>query len=339
MMGPFISVIIPVYNAMPYMRECLESVLSQTIKDIEVLCVDDGSTDNSLAVLLEYEAKDSRVRVLCQQNSGAGLARNNAINNAIGEYIAFMDPDDYYPEPDVLEVLYTKAIENKVNICGGSFSEFRDGNIKTAFLGTYSKYSFQNEGIISFREYQFDFGFHRFTYKRDFLINNQLNFPDYRRFQDPPFFVKAMIRADIFYAVPKITYRYRAGHKEIQWDYVKTNDLVSGIIDILELTIEHRLPILHKIMVDRLNRFSCMKPFIENVTFDNLELLALLLKANALINTEMLKEADTGLQEKKRGLYILLSRGYQCYKDHGFKYTIKLAISRLLKNKGNRIRI
>ena len=327
-MCPLVSVIIPVYNARQYMCECLGSVLSQTIKDIEVICVDDGSTDDSLAILREYEAKDSRVRVLCQKNSGAGPARNNAIDNTTGEYIAFMDADDWYPVPDVLEALYSKAIQNNVNICGGSFSEFRDGEIKTEFQGMYSKYSFQNEGIMSFREYQFDYGFHRFIYKRDFLIDNQLYFPDYRRFQDPPFFVRAMICAKVFYAVPKVTYRFRAGHKEIQWDFEKINGLVSAIIDILELTVEHQLPVLHKIMVERLNHFTCKKPFIENATFDNLELMALLKKANALIDIDILNKT-----KKKRSLPSILRGGYQCYKDHGLIYTIKLAKVKLKRDR------
>ncbi|MCL2684165.1 MAG: glycosyltransferase, partial [Synergistaceae bacterium] len=116
---PKISVIIPVYNVMQYLRECLDSVIAQTIKDIEIICVNDGSTDDSYVILQEYEAKDNRIRIFNQENKGAGPARNKAISNATGEYVAFMDPDDSYPDTDILETLYNKAVQNRADICGG----------------------------------------------------------------------------------------------------------------------------------------------------------------------------------------------------------------------------
>ena len=300
---PKVSVVIPVYNVMQYLRECLDSVIAQTIKDIEIICVDDGSTDDSSVILQEYKAKDSRIHIFSQDNKGAGAARNKAINTATGEYVVFMDSDDWYPETDILETLYNKAVQNRVDICGGSFSELRNGKLITTFHGLNEKYAFHKEGIISFREYQFDYGYHRFLYKRDLLIKNHIYFPDYRRFQDPPFFVKAMICSDVFYATPKITYCYRAGHNVIQWDSLKTNDLVRGLIDILDLTREHRLPILHQITVDRFNNKYYEKRFIENIRLDNLELLALFLKANALVDVELLREVNPQLAHE--GCFIL----------------------------------
>ena len=90
-----VSVIIPVYNAEKYLRQCLDSVVNQTLRDIEIICVDDGSTDGSIEILREYEQKDSRVKVLCQKNQYAGVARNNGLSHASGEYVFFMDSDDY----------------------------------------------------------------------------------------------------------------------------------------------------------------------------------------------------------------------------------------------------
>ena len=90
-----VSVIIPVYNTEKYLRQCLDSVVNQTLRDIEIICVDDGSTDGSIEILREYEQKDSRVKVLCQKNQYAGVARNNGLNYASGEYVFFMDSDDY----------------------------------------------------------------------------------------------------------------------------------------------------------------------------------------------------------------------------------------------------
>lgn len=111
-----ISVIIPVYNAEQYLRQCLDSLLEQTYKNFEVICVDDGSTDDSLDILQKYVIKDKRVRVITQQNQFAGVARNNGLKYARGEYLLFLDSDDFF-EKDMLANIYTKVVEDKADIC------------------------------------------------------------------------------------------------------------------------------------------------------------------------------------------------------------------------------
>ena len=98
-----VSVVIPVYNAEKYLCECLDSAAGQTLRDVEILCIDDGSTDNSAAVVAQYIKKDPRIRLIRQENSGSGAARNRGIRTARGEYIAFLDADDFYPEAATLE--------------------------------------------------------------------------------------------------------------------------------------------------------------------------------------------------------------------------------------------
>lgn len=115
-MGTKVSVIIPVYNVEKYLRDCLECVINQTLKDIEIICVDDGSTDGSLAILREYEAKDRRIHVLTQKNQYAGMARNHGMEIAQGEYFAFWDSDDLF-ELNALEEMYRHASETKADIC------------------------------------------------------------------------------------------------------------------------------------------------------------------------------------------------------------------------------
>lgn len=110
-----VSVIIPVYNAGDFLRPALDSVLGQTLKEIEVICVDDGSTDNSLDILKEYQKADERVRIVTETNAGPALARNNGIRRARGAYIAFLDADDFY-ELDMLEKMYTEAQDNELDI-------------------------------------------------------------------------------------------------------------------------------------------------------------------------------------------------------------------------------
>ena len=107
-----VSIIVPVYNVEKYLRKCLDSLVNQTLKDIEIICINDGSTDDSLNILQEYAREHHNVVVIDQENQGVSIARNNGINKAQGDYIGFVDPDDWV-EPDMFKILYEKAEENK----------------------------------------------------------------------------------------------------------------------------------------------------------------------------------------------------------------------------------
>ena len=106
--SPKISVIIPVYNQEKYLEQCLDSVLGQSLDDIEVLCIDDGSTDDSINILERYGLKDRRIKILQQENGGAGAARNNGLRHARGKYLSFLDSDDFF-DPDMLLKAYEQA--------------------------------------------------------------------------------------------------------------------------------------------------------------------------------------------------------------------------------------
>ena len=113
-----VSIVIPVYNVQKYLHECLDSLINQTLKDIEIICINDGSTDNSLNILKEYALKDSRIKVIDKENEGQGIARNLGIELAQGEFIGFVDPDDWL-EPEMLEMMYNQAkvLFSQVVIC------------------------------------------------------------------------------------------------------------------------------------------------------------------------------------------------------------------------------
>lgn len=110
-----ISVIIPVYNEEKYLRECLDSIINQTLTDIEIICVNDGSSDDSLNILKEYCEKDNRIRIISQENKGLGASRNNGLDNATGEYIYFIDSDDYLKNT-TLEELYNIATKDNLDL-------------------------------------------------------------------------------------------------------------------------------------------------------------------------------------------------------------------------------
>lgn len=107
---PLVSIIIPVYNTEKYLRQCLDSVVNQTLKDIEIICVNDGSTDNSLNILKEYKEKDNRIKVFNVENHGVSYARNLGLNHVSGEYVVFIDSDDYVNDV-FIEELYNNELE------------------------------------------------------------------------------------------------------------------------------------------------------------------------------------------------------------------------------------
>lgn len=110
-----VSVIVPIYNAFDYLRPALDSIIDQTLQEIEVICVDDGSTDSSLDIIKEYLERDSRIRIVTETNAGPAHARNNGLRRARGEYVAFVDADDFL-EPTFLESLYEIAKRGSLDI-------------------------------------------------------------------------------------------------------------------------------------------------------------------------------------------------------------------------------
>lgn len=122
-----VSVIIPVYNVEKYLEKCLESLKNQSLTDIEFICINDGSTDNSLAILNRYAAKDKRFTVISQENQGQGIARNKGLELARGEYIGFVDPDDWV-EPNMFETLYNKAKEFNLDIAECNYTDYYEGS-------------------------------------------------------------------------------------------------------------------------------------------------------------------------------------------------------------------
>lgn len=125
---PKVSIIVPIYNVEKYLDRCMESLLNQTLKDIEIIMVDDGSPDNCPKMCDEYAKKDSRVKVIHKKNAGLGYARNSGLDIAVGEYVAFVDSDDYV-DLNAYEVLYNSAIDyNADTVFAGFKTETTPGN-------------------------------------------------------------------------------------------------------------------------------------------------------------------------------------------------------------------
>lgn len=262
-MIPFVSVVIPVYNAEKYLRACLDSVVAQSLREIEIICVDDGSTDASPAVLAEYAARDPRVRVITQENAGVGPARNAGIRAARGEFVAFIDPDDLLPDESAYEALYLWAKEKRVCVCGGGVCSLaNDGRrcFPDASWGSNVDQTFPRDGFMRFAEWQFDYGFYRYIFERGLLLDNEIFFPPYIRYQDPVFCARALEAAGTFYALRRPTYVFRDWHSPDYTDPRRICDQLRGVRDLLKFSRERGRAKLHWLQIHRL--FEEFKPHV-----------------------------------------------------------------------------
>lgn len=169
---PKISVIIPVYNAKDYLERCLDSVCNQTLKDIEIICVNDASTDNSIDILNQYAKKYLNLKVIdCLKNGGESVARNIGLDNATGEYIGFVDNDDKI-DLDFYEKLYSKAIETNADIVKGNTQQID-------YNGNMSKSSgYLNQKIIQTgNKWYFAWEWWSAIYKQSLIMDNKIRLP------------------------------------------------------------------------------------------------------------------------------------------------------------------
>ncbi len=213
---PKVSVIIPVYNVEKYLRECLDSVINQTLKDIEIICVDDGSTDSCPAILDEYAYKDNRIKVIHQENGGLGHARNVGLKYITADYVFFLDSDDFI-DVTTLEKMYNKSTSLNLDICvcGGKNYDTQTGEYRVMDYSINKKY-LPDKDVFSSVEVK-DSIFHLFVgwvwdklYKSSLIIDNNLRFPRYKNTEDTSFTYMALILSDRISTIeePLHVYRY-----------------------------------------------------------------------------------------------------------------------------------
>ena len=258
-----VSVIIPVYNSQEFIGGCLQQVLAQSLQEIEIVCVDDGSTDDSADIVALAAQRDSRVKLIRQENAGPGPARNVGIAAAMGEFVTFLDADDRYSSDDYLRVLYEGAVDNGVDVSGACFYNDHAGRLEKDFSNDpdLAGYTFMESGVKSYRDYQFDYGFHRFMFKRslfepasdgaEIVGANAADtvasgpFPALTFFEDPVFLAQTLYCAGRFFATNEVGYCYRCDYKVPHWTTKKTVDLLEGVRRNLEFSKEQGLPLLH----------------------------------------------------------------------------------------------
>lgn len=250
-----ISVIIPVYCVEKYLKECLDSIFQQTLKEIEVICINDGSNDNSLMILNEFKEKYSDMVVYTQENAGSGSARNTGIKIAQGNYLMFVDPDDFLAERDAMESLYAAAEKNQAEVCGGNLLKMINNVVSLHNDGVFANYIPRN-GVFTFRDYQFAYGHTRYIIRKDLLVNNDIFYPKYQRGQDIAFIAKALNAANKICLIDKNIYVHRKGHKKVYYTEKKADDFVESLYDVVNLAIDNGLNELFNMYVKQMNRFA-----------------------------------------------------------------------------------
>lgn len=292
-MNPKVSVIVPVYNTEQYLKECLDSIINQTLREIEIIIINDKSPDNSISIIKEYAKQDHRVILIDKKvNEGVGKARNDGIKAAKGEFVIFMDSDDLYPNDFVLEKLYNAAKQNNVKVVGGRLQQIEiDGKINQQENPVVANgIEFYRHGLTKYEDFQYDYGYTCYLFERKLLLDNQIVFPRYGRFQDPPFFVKAMYYAGEFFSIDEPVYRYRFLPSDSKYAINKTIDFLCGVIDNLRFSKEHNLVNLHYLSAFRLNSEGSFMA-IQNLYCEGYEqLIAKLIEANCSVDVKWLIE-------------------------------------------------
>ena len=238
-----ISVIVPVYNCEDYLEESLGSILKQTFTNIEVICIDDGSTDDSLGILNEMASSDSRIQVFPQENQGAGAVRNYGMKKASGDYVYFFDADDYLLK-EGLEKAYSNAIRNDSDIVFFKFDQYKDNKFLT-HSGPYIELQFKGADFDNFTFDWHDYRTGPFTgpfapwlklYKKEFLdAYDCFRFPNDLNHNDVPFHVMTFLKASKISFVPEHLYRYRIDNAgSITNNRLKKYDHIFRIIQIVE---------------------------------------------------------------------------------------------------------
>ena len=228
-----ISVIIPCYNSQEYLEECLDSVVNQTFEDFEVICINDGSTDNTLNILEKYAKADNRIRIISQDNSGLAASRNVGLANASGKYICFLDSDDYF-ELNTFQEVFDIAEEKSLDFVIFKLLNFDDETRKTK-PWDYFEMDFLKErvgdNVFSYDDvadllFKMNVTAPGKLFRHEFI--KDFRFPEGLMWEDNPFFLHAMLNAKRVYFYDKRLYLRRIRESSMVHSY--TDKFSDGIV-------------------------------------------------------------------------------------------------------------
>lgn len=250
---PKISVLVPIYNTEKYLKKCLDSIAGQTLKDIEVICVNDGSTDNSLAVAEEFAEKDPRFKVINKENTGYGNTMNIALEKASGEYIGIVESDDFAAS-DMFEYLYGLSRSGTVDLVKGNFYDYYEDYNKPPRAYENKERNMIPDSAVPFilsENAQIQFGHPSVwsaVYRREFINDNNIRFKEEKGggWVDNPFFYETLCKAKSIIWTKRPLYYYRKSNpsssSNLQIDPTVPFDRMNDNLDILEENGYNDLP-------------------------------------------------------------------------------------------------
>lgn len=251
-----VSIVIPVYNVEKYLRQCLDSVINQTLKDIEIICINDESTDGSLEILQEYEKKDSRIKIINKKNEGLSAARNQGLELAKGEYVSFIDSDDWINKT-FCEALYTAAKKYDIDIaCGGivRVNGKRQRNKLVYTKEEFTKDVDKKNELTKTPVYSYVWNK---IYKRESLLKSGITFPVGRVFEDLTWSIKAIYYLNGVVTTPSALYYYRKTPTSIMSAKSEKNakDYAQSEKEMLEFAKEKNLKLLDGYKYSKRDRY------------------------------------------------------------------------------------
>lgn len=227
-----ISVIVPVYNVANYINECLDSLINQTYQNIEILVVDDGSTDESGKICDEYEKKYKKVKVIHKKNEGLGFARNTGLENVHGKYVTFVDSDDYV-DKGFIEKLYINMNNEELDMCKSGFRRV-DDSYNTLYERKFNTYIYNEEetkklflprmiGALPDKRDSIEMSVCGTLYKTSYIIENNISFPSERKIisEDLFFNIEYMQHINKSATINYIGYNYRCNLSSLTKKYRK----------------------------------------------------------------------------------------------------------------------
>lgn len=242
MKAPKISVIVPVYNSEKYLEECLNSLIYQTYNNIEILCIDDGSSDKSSEILKKYENQDQRIKVFTQKNSGAAVARNLGLKKADGDYVSFIDSDDW-----ILLNLYQTFAETLSEVGDLDLYMFNVGSYQS---GCNDAIPFRFFDISDWKNHENELSIHQSIdcvspfarnisaankiFNLSFLRQHDILFPENLKYEDAAFHFKALFNAQRIVITDRIFYRYRRVDGSVSEFVTEKCFDIFTIVDLIE---------------------------------------------------------------------------------------------------------
>ncbi len=242
---PKVSIILAIYNVENYLRECLNSLINQTLREIEIICVNDASTDNSLNILKEYQAKDDRIKIIDQENQGPGVARNKGLDIASGKYIMIVDSDDWL-ELDACEIAYNQIEKNGNDIVIFGYKkyyeksdEYKEENHLKSFAGQI------NNPQIRVSELETNFFNNGYAwgkiYNRDFLQRNNIKFLPQYLCEDGPFILLSLALSNSISVINKPLYYYRVRDNSASADISRWKEYTYSREYVADFLIKHNI--------------------------------------------------------------------------------------------------